>query len=63
VVSSPTATEESGAMGREIKSCQGMGWYIALEKEEKGKIVFWLSEAQTKKGVANTPPPKNENEF
>jgi hypothetical protein len=26
VVSCPPATEEIGAMGREIESCKGMGW-------------------------------------
>jgi hypothetical protein len=28
VVSSPPATEETGAMGREIESRQGAGWYL-----------------------------------
>jgi hypothetical protein len=26
VVSSPPNTEETGALGREIESCQGIGW-------------------------------------
>jgi hypothetical protein len=28
VVSSPPATEETGAMGREIESRQGIGWKL-----------------------------------
>jgi hypothetical protein len=34
VVLSPPATEETGAMGREIESRQGIGWKF-LEKKNK----------------------------
>jgi hypothetical protein len=36
VTSTPPATEETGAMGREIESRQGIGWYVPLEKNYSG---------------------------
>jgi hypothetical protein len=32
VVSSPPATEETGAMGRDIESRLGIGWYLLKNK-------------------------------
>jgi hypothetical protein len=32
VVSSPPATEEIGAVSREIESCQGIGWWLFTKK-------------------------------